>query len=387
MTMLTYLLKPGELVLKGQNRFEFENRLRKNIQNRLKGFGCSIQIQRGRFYLTIPAENRDQAEEVLRNTIGLAGWALAQHCAKEYQAIANLALEIARKSIENGTKSFKIESRRADKSFPMQSIELDKSLGAQILKDIPSLRVDIHQPDLVIRVEVRDKVWVYGQAEKGYRGLPVGSSGKGILMLSGGIDSPVAGFLMAKRGMRMDAVYFHAWPYTSDEAKEKVIALARLLARWDIGLKLHIVSFTEIQLLIKERVPEAWTTLVMRMLMVELANKLAYRNKAKAVISGESLGQVASQTIENMSCTEMVSRLPLLRPLVGLDKEEIIAISKQIGSYETSILPYEDCCVLFSPKHPIIHANLVEARGIRESLDVDALLKKALIEREIIKFT
>ncbi len=383
--MGTYLIKPGELTLKGKNRDEFELRLRKNLQQRLKGNSCTISLRRGRFYLSAPDSAREKVEQALSHTPGIAGWALAHACEKDMDIISALATKLAKEAMEEGARSFKVESRRADKTFPLQSTELSRQTGSAILEALPSLSVDVHTPDVTINIEVREQVWLYGASTRGVRGLPTGSSGRGLLMLSGGIDSPVAGYLMATRGMRIDAIYFHAWPYTSNEAKEKVVDLARILARWDPAIRLSVIPFTDVQLHIKERAPQAWTTLMMRMAMVEISSRLGFRDRAQALITGESLGQVASQTVENIGCSDSQSRLPVLRPLIGMDKEDIIQIAKQIGSYETSILPYEDCCVLFSPKHPIIHAPFKEAQEIYAGLELKELLYAAFQGRERIK--
>lgn len=383
--MGTYLIKPGELTLKGKNRDEFELRLRKNLQQRLKGNSCTISLRRGRFYLSAPDSAREKVTEALSNTPGIAAWALAHCTEKTMEDICREALILAREAFDSGYRTFKVESRRADKDFPIQSTELSRQVGSAILEALPSLAVDVHAPAFVIHIEVREQVWLYGATQRGIRGLPTGSSGRGLLMLSGGIDSPVAGYLMATRGMRIDAIYFHAWPYTSNEAKEKVVDLARTLSRYDPAIRLSVIPFTDVQLRIKEGAPQAWTTLMMRMAMVELSSRLAFRDRAQALITGESLGQVASQTVENIGCSESQSRLPILRPLIGMDKEDIIRIAKQIGSYETSILPYDDCCVLFSPKHPIIHAPFKEALAIYEGLELKELLYAAFKGKERIQ--
>jgi thiamine biosynthesis protein ThiI len=237
----------------------------------------------------------------------------------------------------------------------------------------------------VIEVEIREKAFVYGNANRGRRGLPVGSAGRGLLLLSGGIDSPVAGYLMASRGMALDAVYFHAFPYTSDKAREKTVRLAEILGRFSQGIRLFVIGFTPIQIRIKEKAPEAWRTILLRMAMVECAEKLAIRERDKCLISGESLSQVASQTIENISCIQSRLKLPVLRPLIGSNKEDIIALGENIGTYKTSILPYEDCCVLFSPPHPVLRGNPVEAGKLYEDLNVEELIEEALGSAEVIK--
>ena len=248
------------------------------------------------------------------------------------------------------------------------------------------LDVDVHSPDVVFTVEVRDKVYVYSDSKKGCRGLPVGCSGKGLLLLSGGLDSPVAGYRMIRRGMTVECVYFHSYPYTSEEAQKKVEKLAEIVSGYGIRLHLNTIPFTKVQMQIKKKSPENYTTLMLRMCMMKVATMLAKRIGADCLITGESLGQVASQTVENMAVTESACGLPLLRPLVGLDKEEIIATAREIGTYETSILPYEDCCVLFSPKHPVLRAPLDEARKIFNSLEADSLIEEAFNNRELMRF-
>jgi thiamine biosynthesis protein ThiI len=240
------------------------------------------------------------------------------------------------------------------------------------------LRVDVRSPRGIIEVEIREKAYVYGAVRKGRRGLPVGTAGRGLLLLSGGIDSPVAGYMMAARGMGIDAVYFHAHPYTSDEARQKVITLAKIVGRYSLGIRLSVVGFTQVQTRIRERAREEWTTVMLRMAMMECAEKLAGIRKAKCLISGESLSQVASQTIENITCTESRVTIPVLRPLIGMDKEGIIQTAAAIGTYETSILPYEDCCVLFSPPHPILRGNTAEANRLYEQLELGDLIGEAL---------
>jgi thiamine biosynthesis protein ThiI len=248
----------------------------------------------------------------------------------------------------------------------------------------PHLQVDVHRPEAVIEVEIREKAYVFGNTREGRRGLPVGSAGRGLLLLSGGIDSPVAGYMMASRGMALDAVYFHAYPYTSEEARQKTVRLAEIAGRYTQGIRLFVIGFTAVQARIKERAPEAWRTVLLRMAMMECAEILALRRGDKCLISGESLSQVASQTIENISCTQSRLKLPVLRPLIGLNKEEIITAAEKIGTYETSILPYEDCCVLFSPPHPVIRGNPVEAGNLYKTLDAGPLIEEALNSTEAL---
>ena len=267
----------------------------------------------------------------------------------------------------------------------MNSYEISCEAATDVV-DQRVLEVNLHHPDVIIRVEVRDKVFVYCDRHKGCRGLPVGTGGHGLLLLSGGLDSPVAGYRMMRRGMNVDCVYFHAYPYTSAEAQQKVEDLAKIIARFGVDTHINIIPFTEVQMRIRQRAPEAFSTLLLRMCMMRAATLLADRIKAHCLISGESLGQVASQTVQNMAVTESASTYPLLRPLVGLDKDEIIQTAKAIGTYETSILPYEDCCVLFSPKHPVLRASVEEAQRLYKELDAEELIQAAFDKREHKRF-
>jgi thiamine biosynthesis protein ThiI len=284
--------------------------------------------------------------------------------------------------MEKGICSFKVEARRTDKSFPLDSYQIRCFTGEAVLKEVPGLKVAVHKPEAVIEVEIRDKAYIFAMAHSGRRGLPVGTAGRGLLLLSGGIDSPVAGYMMASRGMALDAVYFHAYPYTSDEARKKTVKLAETVGRYTQGITLFVAGFTQIQKRIKERAQEAWRTVVLRMAMMDCAERLALSRGDRCLITGESLSQVASQTIENITCTQNRAKLPVLRPLIGMGKEEIIARAEKIGTYETSILPYEDCCILFSPPHPVLRGDPDEARKIYEGLDVECLIEEALEKAE-----
>ena len=257
--------------------------------------------------------------------------------------------------------------------------------GQAVLDAVPGMIVNIHNPGAVIRIEIREKAYIYSDAQKGLGGLPVGTAGRGLLLLSGGIDSPVAGFLMASRGMGIDAVHFHAYPYTSEEAKQKTIRLAQILGSYCMGIRLYIVGFTKVQMRIKESAPLPWSTILLRMAMMDCAEKIARKIKCKCIITGESLSQVASQTIENLTCTQNRMILPVLRPLIGMDKDSIIKKAEQIDTYKTSIEPFEDCCVLFNPPHPILHGDPSEANRLYEALELEQLIEEALRDCEIIK--
>ncbi len=384
--MVTYLAKLGELTLKGANIKRFEKQLLQNARLYFeKTDDVKIVLRAGRMYLTADEPLSEKIEFCLEHLVGITGWAKTMVVEKTIDAIKDAAYELCVQAAKNGAKTFKCDSRRADKTFPLDSYTISKQAAARVY-DEKILAVDVHRPDVTVFIEVREKVFVYTDSKKGIRGLPVGVSGSGLLLLSGGIDSPVAGWRMMRRGMKVDAVYFHSYPYTSEEAQKKVEDLAARVSRYGISVHLHIVNFTQAQMQIKKSSPEAWSTLLLRMCMMTVANKIAARIGAQALITGESLGQVASQTVENMAVTEMMAAYPLLRPLVGMDKEEIIADALRIGTYETSILPYEDCCVLFSPKHPVLTADKDEAKKIYDAMEIEPLLQEAFETRAIKRF-
>jgi thiamine biosynthesis protein ThiI len=385
--MITYLLKPGELTLKGGNRKSFEQVLKRNLEALLRGGppGSRVLITKGRFYVRCGEEAAPAVEDALDHLLGIAGWAKTRVAEKTVPAVLQSCAELGRECCARGLRTFKIEARRTDKSFPLDSYGIRSEGGSAVLEAAPEMRVDVRSPQVVIEVEIREQALIYGMAKKGLRGLPVGTAGRGLLLLSGGIDSPVAGYLMASRGMAIDAVYFHAYPYTSDEARQKVVRLAGIVGRCSLGIRLYTVNFTPVQLRIKEGAPEAWTTVLLRMAMMECAEKLARRGRHKCLITGESLSQVASQTVENIACTESRIRLPVLRPLIGLDKDRIIRFAEEIGTYETSILPYEDCCVLFSPPHPVLRGNPAEAGELYDKLGLAGLIGEALEEAAMEK--
>ena len=383
-----YLVKVGEILLKLGNRKEFENRLRSDIKHRLESISGRVEYFPGRFFVHVPSEKAAEAEFILARVPGVNGFARALKTEKSYEAVKTSALTVAAEARAAGKRRFKVESRRSDKSFPLDSFALSSEIGGAVLEAEPELRVDLHTPEFTINVEIRERAYVYANPERGLRGLPVGSQGKGLLLLSGGIDSPVAGYLMAKRGLSLDALYFHAYPYTSNEAYEKVVALASVLSSYTGGITLWTVPFTEAQIAIKKGSREDLTTLMMRAAMMEAAHALAARIHATAIVTGESLGQVASQTQENMRFTQFPTDLPIFRPLVGMDKEDTIAVARGIGTYEISILPYEDCCVLFSPKHPLLKADAEREKAAYRSLELGPLLAEALgrVEKKHLPF-
>lgn len=385
--MVTYLAKLGELMLKGSNLKTFERLLFSNTRENLKGLDLKIQCHAGRLYIDCKEEDCEAVENCLKHLLGITGWARTVTCDNDIEAIKKAVRFVAEeaKTLNPNLKTFKVDSRRGDKRFPLNSFEINCEAGAAVCDD-DFMAVDVHNPDLMIYVEVRERTFVYSDAHKGCRGLPAGCSGVGLLLLSGGLDSPVAGYRMMRRGMKVECVYFHSYPYTSIEAQQKVEELAAKLSQFGLKTYLNIIPFTDVQMKIKEKAPEEWSTLMLRVCMMKVANMLAKRIEADCIITGESLGQVASQTIENMNVTEHFAEYPLLRPLVGLDKEEIIATAEFIDTYGTSILPYEDCCVLFSPKHPILRGRIEDAERIFAELEVEDLIKESFEKRDVKRF-
>lgn len=380
-----YLVRLGEISLKGLNRDFFERKLKDNIKYKLRPYKNFFKKQKGRLFIEV--EDRAPEEVVsqaLSTTFGVVGFSKAIKCAKDMEAIIKASRELtARPSFLNGAKTFKVETVRADKKFPFKSYDISGELGHDILVNQPQFTVDVHNPDRIVHVEIRDHAYLYASPEGGPGGLPVGTAGRGMLMLSGGIDSPVAAYRMAKRGLRQEAVYFHAYPYTSDEAKEKVISLAKIISPYCSGITLHVVPFTDVQLHIKTHSHEEENTLMMRACMMRIANMLAEDRNCLAVVTGESLSQVASQTLESLAFTNGMSDLPVFRPLIGMDKGEIVETSRMIGTYETSILPFEDCCTIFSPKHPLVRPDKDKLTESYHAMHIEPLLETAVKEAEM----
>lgn len=394
---IRYLIKIGEMTLKGENKNLFERRLKKNILTLLPDVRAGISIRDRRFYLNADESSTKRIEEALSHTFGIVAFSRTKSCEKSIEALKMAtADEVERYAhkiygsdldlLEERTVSFKIEARRTDKSFPATSYEIASEVGAYLENRFHFLKVDVKKPMWNVRIEIREQVFLYVEEYGGPGGLPVGTAGKGILMLSGGIDSPVSGYLMAKRGLSLEAVYFHTYPYTSEEAVEKVKKLAAALAPYTVGMRLHVVPFTDIQLRIKEKTKKEEVTLLMRAGMVEIAHRIAEKAGAGAIVSGESLSQVASQTIASLRFTGSMTDLPLFRPLIGLDKEEIIRIARKIGTFETSILPYDDCCTIFSPAHPLVNPDYEYMQESLKRLEWEELIQRAVEEREIIDF-
>lgn len=380
------LLKLGEMVLKGLNRHSFEDKLQANIHRRLNGLGRFRVYTRQSTTYVEPMEDScdmDAAWEAMKKVFGVVGLSRARACDKDKDAILRACHEYLDDRLRSA-RTFKVETRRADKTFPMTSIQLSQYVGGELDELYPNLQVDVHHPELTVYVEIRDyAAFVHANPDPGAGGLPVGINGRAVSLLSGGIDSPVSSYMIAKRGVALDMVHFFSYPYTSPEAKEKVLELARLLTPWCGHLTVHVVPFTAIQEELRRSCPEEMFTLVMRRFMMRIAQRVAKRCGAKALVTGESLGQVASQTMDAMTVTGQVVDIPVLRPVVGMDKEEIVQISRKIGTYDTSILPYEDCCTVFTPRHPRLRPTVEEAEAAEAGLDIEAMVQAAVdgIER------
>ena len=387
------LIKYGEIAIKGNNRAQFENLLLRNVRNALYHLGNPwIDKEQGRLFVRQPAEAgedwMEQAVSALQNVFGIVGIAPVDVLEDDsFEAIARAAVEYVQRKYGGAEShhSFKVESKRADKRYPMNSMEISREVGSRILDACPNYTVDVHHPDFILWVEVRNQVYVYSKTLPGPGGMPSGCAGKGALLLSGGIDSPVAGWMMAKRGLELCAVYFHAHPYTSERAKEKVVELARRVSRYAGKIRLYVVPFTQIQLDIYEKCPHDQLTIIMRRAMMRIAERIAEKEGAQALITGESLGQVASQTLQSLYCTNQVCKMPVFRPVIGFDKQDIVEIAQKIDTFETSILPYEDCCTIFVAKHPVTKPR---AEAIQESEkhlpDLEEQIQKAVEDSEII---
>ena len=382
------LAKYGEIALKGDNRSTFEDMLVKNIKRRLKKIGKFDYFRRQSTIYIEPLEDADieAALESLKNVFGIGA---IQRCAvfeKDFDVVAKNVGEYLKPAHENA-KTFKVEAKRSDKSFPLKSPDIQQKLGDVVLDNFPHLGVDVHNPEVTVRLEIRDNgAYLSAQRIVGAGGMPVGSSGKALLMLSGGIDSPVAGYMMAKRGLVVDCIHYVSPPYTSDRARLKVEKLCEEMTEFCGNIIFYCVPFTEIQEAIRDNCPEEYFTVIMRRLMVKIANKVCKCDKYGAIITGESLAQVASQTLSALGCTNAAAEFPVFRPVIGMDKIEITEISRKIGTYETSILPYEDCCTVFSPKHPRTKPTLEEIIAAESSFDFDKMIDEAVEKTEVKRF-
>ncbi len=387
--MNLYLIRLGEISLKGLNRSFFEKKLKNNIKLKIHPHHSYLVREKGRFYLYVDTSCPESLiEKILKTTFGVVGFSKALVCEKQWDTMVDTVKKIIKyPPFDNSEGTFKVEARRSDKNFEKRSYQIEAELGGIILEEMPEMKVNVHKPDKTLYVEVRDKVYIYTSPVEGPGGLPAGCAGKGLLLLSGGIDSPVAGYRMAKRGLHQDCLYFHAYPYTSDMALQKVKDLARLIAPYLSGTTLHIVNFTETELWIKEHSKEEEHTLMMRACMMKVANRIAENSNCKVLVTGEALGQVASQTLESMCFTNSMSEIPVLRPLIGMDKGEIIEQAVKIGTYETSILPYDDCCVIFSPKHPLVKPETEIEKQSFNSMNIEDILDRCVNEEEKIEIS
>lgn len=384
------LLKNGEIALKGLNRSVFEDRLINNARRRLEPLGrFSFRKAQSTIYVEPKTDgvDLDEAADRLQKVYGIAALTRACVVEKDFEDIKAKAAEYLREELEDA-KTFKVEAKRSDKSFPMNSPEICRELGAHLLEHFPHLAVDVHNPDVTVVVEVRDfAAYVHSSQLPGAGGIPVGSGGRALLLLSGGIDSPVAGAMMAKRGLEVFAIHFASPPYTSERAKQKVITLAEKMTAYCGRINLFVVPFTEIQEAIKDQCPEDLFTIIMRRYMMRIACRVARDSSCEALITGESVGQVASQTIQAMNCTDAVCNMPVLRPVVGMDKDEIVIIANKIDTFETSILPYEDCCTVFTPKHPRTKPKMKFVEQAEAGMDMEGLISRAVYNVETIKIS
>ena len=388
-----FLIKYGEIAIKGKNRYIFENRLVDTIRKNMKALGnFVVRKEQGRIMVEPIGEEEVDKELVinkLTRIFGIIGVAYGTKVEEvSMEAIKRLALHHMKERCAEGPVTFKVETRRSDKRFPLQSMEVNAQIGEYLLEALEGqVKVDVHQPEVLLMVELRTHTYVYSTTYKGAGGMPYGTNGKASLLLSGGIDSPVAGWMVAKRGVEVDAIYFHSPPYTSERAKEKVVDLAKKVAVYTGGMRVHVVPFTEIQMTIYEKCPHEQLTLIMRRIMMRIAERIAIKNGNMALITGESIGQVASQTLQSLVVTDQVVGMPVFRPLIGFDKEEIVQISKKIDTFETSILPYEDCCTIFVPKHPETKPKLESIERSERILEdvIEEMMARAIEEMEIIQ--
>lgn len=383
------LLKQGEIVLKGQNRRFFEDKLIANVRRRLKSLGdFSVTATQSTVYVEPESDDcdMDAALDAMRHVFGVVSVTRAMACAKDKDAIFETAKSYLHEELI-GAKSFKVETKRSDKAFPMSSIEISQYVGGLLSDEFPNIKVDVHDPELLVNVEVRElAAYVHASALPGAGGMPVGSNGSAVTLLSGGIDSPVSSYMIARRGIHLVPVHFFSFPYTSERAREKVLQLAEKLTECCGRLTVEIVPFTHIQEEIRDKCPEEYFTLIMRRFMMRISEQIAEMNGCKALVTGENLGQVASQTMEALRVTEQCISLPVLRPLIGMDKKDIIEIARRIGTFDTSILPYEDCCTVFTPRHPRTKPKVEDVLEVEKALDVESLVVEALAGREQVRF-
>lgn len=386
----SFLIKYAEIGVKGKNRFMFEDALVTQIRHALKDIDGDFMVvkESGRIYATAESEyDFDEAVETLKRIFGIAAICpMVQVDDNGYEDLKKQVLAYVDEVYEDKNFTFKVNARRGNKKYPVNSDQINRDLGEVILDAFPETKVDVHHPEVMLHVEVRNRINIYSIVIPGPGGMPVGTNGKAMLLLSGGIDSPVAGYMISKRGVKIDAVYFHAPPYTSERAKQKVVDLAKLVSRYSGPVHLHIVNFTDIQLYIYDQCPHEELTIIMRRYMMRIAERLAVDVGAQALITGESIGQVASQTMQSLAATDAACTMPVFRPVIGFDKQEIVDVALKINTYETSILPYEDCCTIFVAKHPVTKPNLQVIKRSEEKLQekIDEMMKEAVETAETI---
>lgn len=386
----SFLIKYAEIAIKGKNRYLFEDALVSQINHALKKVDGTFRVRKeqGRIYVdTEGAYDYEGTIEALKCVFGIVGICPVILVEDEgFDRLADEVISHINKEYPDKHFTFKVDARRARKNYPLESMEINAQMGERILAAFPETRVDVHHPQVMIHIEIRGQINIYSKVISGPGGMPVGTNGKAMLLLSGGIDSPVAGYMIAKRGVTIDATYFHAPPYTSERAKQKVVDLAKIVAKYSGPINLHVVNFTDIQLYIYEQCPHEELTIIMRRYMMKLAEHFAKENKCLGLITGESIGQVASQTMQSLAATNEVCTLPVYRPLIGFDKQEIVEISEKIDAYETSILPYEDCCTIFVAKHPVTKPSLNVIHNDEKKLSekIDALMQEAIDTVEVI---
>ena len=378
------MVKYGELSTKKANINLFLNQLKKNITFALQDMDVLIKFDKGRMFITLNKDNFDEVCKALKNVFGIHEYDIAYKLKdKDFDEISKVVLDLVK---DKEFKTFKVLTKRSDKTYPIESMEFSRKIGGVLLKNIDDIKVDVHNPELLVNIEIRiDGVYIYFNSEKGIGGYPVGVLGKGLLMLSGGIDSPVAGYLAIKRGVKLEALYFESPPHTSLEAKNKVLELARKLALYNNDIKVHIINFTEIQQAILQNCPHEYLITIMRRMMYRISEIVARNNRAKVIVNGESIGQVASQTLTSMNVINEVVRIPVIRPVACFDKLEIIDLAKKIDTYETSILPFEDCCTIFVPDHPVINPEFEKAREYEKLIPYEEMIYKAIKGHEVIK--
>ena len=390
MKYTSFLIKYAEIAIKGKNRYMFEDALVRQIKIALNKCEGKYEISKasGRIYVEYLSDyDFDETVGALTKVFGITGVCPVVHVEdKGFEQLASDVTSFIDEVYPDKNKTFKVNSRRARKNYPLESMEINAKLGEVLLNAFPELSVDVHNPEIMLNVEIREKIYIYSEVIKGPGGMPIGTNGKAMLLLSGGIDSPVAGYMISKRGVRIDAVYFHAPPYTSERAKQKVVDLAKKIAKYTGPIYLHVVNFTDIQLYIYDKCPHDELTIIMRRYMMRIAEHIAKETECLSLITGESIGQVASQTMQSLVATNEVCTLPVFRPLIGFDKQEIIEISEKIDTYETSILPYEDCCTIFVAKHPVTKPNLNIIRRDEGNLSekIDELYKTEVETKELI---